>query len=139
MARLRAMERVAPRLAADGRTGRRGGTAMTRMVELIRSEAEGIQAAWAAAGVGEVRTPGFESYCLTMSALNQLQARLSPGRCWLLEAAGTPPQTTLECLAAAAGICGNQAQAMVDVMRALGGEAREKAQAADLHRELVVL
>jgi hypothetical protein len=99
-------------------------SALSQLLALVRGEVAGLQAAWAAADVHEVAGHEYECYLLTLSALAHIQATLSPGRYWSLHAEGRPPNGTEECLAAAAGICGHHAQAMLDVMRELGCEAR---------------
>jgi Transglutaminase-like superfamily len=95
-----------------------------RLVDLIRSEASGIQDSWVSSGVDRAGSTEYESYLLTLSALHHIQNRLSPGRYWTQHKRGVAPSGTEECLRSAAGICGNQVQAMVDVMRQLGYAAR---------------
>lgn len=97
---------------------------LDRLVDLIRSETSGIQDAWLSSDVERVATAEYESYLLTLSAAQHIQNRLSVGRYWTLDKQGRAPSSTEECLRAAAGICGNHVQAMVDVMPRLGCVAR---------------
>jgi Transglutaminase-like superfamily len=97
---------------------------LDRLVDLIRSETLGIQNAWLSSDVERVGTAEYEAYLLTLSACQHIQNRLSAGRYWTLDQQGRAPSGTEECLRSAAGICGNQVQAMVDVMRKLGCAAR---------------
>jgi hypothetical protein len=99
-------------------------TELDRLADLVRSEASGIQDAWVSDGVDQAGTSDYETYLLTLSALNQVQSRLSPGRYRLLQKQGMAPSGTEQCLRLSAGICGNQAQALIDVMRQLGRGAR---------------
>jgi transglutaminase superfamily protein len=99
-------------------------TELDRLADLIRSEASGIQDAWVSDGVAQAGTSEYTTYLLTLSALNHVQSRLSPGRYRMLQKQGQAPSGTEQCLRSSAGICGNQAQAMIDVIRALGCVAR---------------
>jgi hypothetical protein len=94
------------------------------LARLISAEVAGLQDAWTLSDVQDVTEPDYEMYLLTLSALSHVHSTLSPGRYWTLHRDDRVPSTTEECIAARAGICGNQAQAMLDVMRELGGQAR---------------
>jgi hypothetical protein len=89
---------------------RRRRSEVDRLVDLIRSEASGIQDAWLFSDVQRVETAEYESYLLTLSAAQHIQNRLSVGRYWTLAKQGRAPSSTEECLRSAAGICGNQTQ-----------------------------
>jgi hypothetical protein len=104
---------------------RRSQKVVHRWAALIRSEVLGTQDAWIFHGVDRIGTTEYENYLLTLSALNHIQTRLSPGRYRMqYYKRGRVPSDIAESLRSAAGICGQQSQAMIDVMREFGCVAR---------------
>ncbi|GAB4172244.1 MAG: hypothetical protein Fur006_00900 [Coleofasciculaceae cyanobacterium] len=100
--------------------------ALQNAIETIRMEAEGAFGVVKIKKLEDVNNNYRYQYLTTLSAMNYVQSRLSPYvYSYLIQTHPQEiPSNTETALVAGAGICGNQVQAFIDILRMLGLKAR---------------